>query len=288
MSESPVTVLGLDAMGSALATAFVTGGHPTTVWNRTPGKAKPLAALGAAAAGDVAAAVTASELVVVCLLDHDSVHKTLDPVAAELADRTIVNLTNGTPAQAREMARWAAGHNIAYVDGGIMAIPSAIGTDQAFLFCSGSRPAFDAFAPALQLLGTPHFVGEDPGPAALHDIALLSGMYGMFAGAFHALALVGTERVPAAEFAPLLREFITAMAAGIPHYAHQIETGDYASGVVSNIAMQSAGFTNLLSTAESQGLSPELLAPMGPLMARQVADGHGAEDVTGIVELLKN
>ncbi len=287
MSKSPVTVLGLGAMGTALATAFVTGGHPTTVWNRTPGRAEPLAALGAAAAGDVAAAVTASELVVVCLLDHDSVHGTLAPVAAELAGRTLVNLTNGTPAQAREMARWAAGHGIAYVDGGIMAIPPGIGTAQAFLLYSGSRPAFDTFAPALELLGTPHFVGEDPGLAALHDIALLSGMYGMFAGAFHALALVGTERVPAAEFAPMLRDFVTAMAAGIPHYAHQIETGDYASGVVSNIAMQSAGFTNLIRTAEDQGLSPELLAPLGPLMARRVAEGHGAEDVTGIVELLR-
>ncbi|MEU2868533.1 NAD(P)-binding domain-containing protein [Streptomyces olivoreticuli] len=287
MSKSPVTVLGLGAMGTALATAFVTGGHPSTVWNRTPGKAEPLAALGATAAGDVAAAVAASELVVVCLLDYDSVHGTLDPVAAELAGRTLVNLTNGTPTQAREMAEWAAGHGIAYVDGGIMAIPPGIGTEQAFLFYSGSRPAFDAFAPALELLGAPRFVGEDPGLAALHDIALLSGMYGMLAGAFHALALVGTERVPAAEFAPMLREFITAMAAGIPHYAHQIETGDYASGVVSTIGMQSAGFTNLLSTAESQGLSPELLAPLGPLMARRVAEGHGAEDVTGIVELLK-
>lgn len=34
-SASPVTVLGLGAMGTALATAFLTNGHPTTVWNRT-------------------------------------------------------------------------------------------------------------------------------------------------------------------------------------------------------------------------------------------------------------
>ncbi|MFI1800863.1 hypothetical protein ACH427_26405 [Streptomyces sp. NPDC020379] len=51
--------------------------------------------------------------------------------------------------------------------------------------------------------------------------------------------------------------------------------------------MQATAFTNLLETAESQGLSPELLAPLGPLLSRRVADGHGHEDVTGIVELLK-
>ncbi|MGW2364198.1 NAD(P)-dependent oxidoreductase [Streptomyces sp. NPDC001667] len=287
MSKSPVTVLGLGAMGTALATAFVTGGLPTTVWNRTPGKAEPLVALGATAADGLPSAVTASELVVVCLLDHDSVHETLDPVADGLSGRTLVNLTNGTPAQAREMAGWAAGRGIAYVDGGIMAIPPGIGTEQAFLLYSGSRSAFDAFAPALELLGAPRFVGEDPGLAALLDIALLSGMYGMFAGAFHALALANTEQFPAAEFGPLLAGWITAMASGIPHYAHQIETGDYATGVVSNIGMQAAAFANLLETAEAQGLSPELLAPLGSLMSRRVADGHGREDVSGVVELLK-
>ncbi|RLU96810.1 6-phosphogluconate dehydrogenase [Streptomyces griseocarneus] len=287
LSPAPVSVLGLGAMGKALATAFLTGGLPTTVWNRTPGKAEPLLALGATAAGDVTAAVTASELVVVCLLDYDSVHETLDPVAAKLAGRTLVNLTNGTPEQAREMAAWADAHGIVYVDGGIMAIPPGIGTEQAFLLYSGSREAFDACTPALELLGAPRFVGTDPGLAALQDIALLSGMYGMFAGVFHALALVGTERIPAEEFAPVLQQWITGMATAIPHYAQQIESGDYTTGVVSNIAMQAAAFPNLLSTAESQGLSPELLAPLQQLLSRRVAEGHGHEDVTGIVELLR-
>lgn len=286
-SNSPVTVLGLGAMGSALATAFLTGGHPTTVWNRTPGKADPLLALGATRADGVAAAVTASDLVVVCLLDHASVHGTLAPVAAELSGRTLVNLTNGTPAQARETAAWAAGHGIAYVDGGIMAVPPGIGTDQAFVLYSGSEDAFAAHRPALERLGAAHFAGTDAGLAALYDIALLSGMYGMFAGVFHALALVGTEKVPAAEFAPMLTGWIGAMAAGIPHMAAQAESGDYTDGVVSNAAMQAAAFGNLLRTAEDQGVSTELIAPLRPLLDRLVAEGGGAGDVTGVVELLK-
>ncbi len=52
MSKPPVTVLGLGALGKALATAFLTNGHPTTVWNRTADKADPLVALGATARGD--------------------------------------------------------------------------------------------------------------------------------------------------------------------------------------------------------------------------------------------
>ncbi|MEU7132462.1 NAD(P)-binding domain-containing protein [Streptomyces sp. NPDC046261] len=286
-SASPVTVLGLGAMGTALATAFLANGHPTTVWNRTAAKADPLLALGAVRAEDVAAAASAGELVVVCLLDHDSVHATLGPVAPALAGRTLVNLTNGTPAQARESARWAAAHGITYLDGGIMAVPPGIGTEQAFVLYSGAREAFDAHRPVLERLGAATFVGTDAGLAALYDIALLSGMYGMFSGVIHALALVGTEQVPAADFAPMLSAWIAAMAEGIPHAAQQIGTGDYTQGVVSNIGMQAAAFGNLITTAEEQGIRPDLFTALRALMERRVADGHGAEDLAGIAELLK-
>ena len=32
----PVTVIGLGPMGQAMARALLAGGHPVTVWNRTP------------------------------------------------------------------------------------------------------------------------------------------------------------------------------------------------------------------------------------------------------------
>ncbi|MER6985206.1 NAD(P)-binding domain-containing protein, partial [Streptomyces carpinensis] len=40
---TPVSVLGLGPMGTALASAFLAAGHPLTVWNRTPGRAGGLA-----------------------------------------------------------------------------------------------------------------------------------------------------------------------------------------------------------------------------------------------------
>jgi len=45
---SAVTVIGLGSMGSALAGAVLEAGYPTTVWNRTAGKAEPLVRRGAA------------------------------------------------------------------------------------------------------------------------------------------------------------------------------------------------------------------------------------------------
>ena len=79
-SQQPVTVLGLGLMGRALAEAFLRAGHPTTVWNRTPGQADQLVARGAVRAGTPREAVEASRLVVVCVSTYDVARDLLAPL----------------------------------------------------------------------------------------------------------------------------------------------------------------------------------------------------------------
>ncbi|MFD8867456.1 NAD(P)-dependent oxidoreductase [Streptomyces sp. NPDC059590] len=287
MSDTPVTVLGLGAMGTALARALLKAGFRTTVWNRTAAKAEALTGEGARHAATVAEAVEASPLVVVCLLDHDSVHDTLAPVAGALSGKAVTNLTSGKPRQARELAAWAADQGVDYLDGGIMAVPPMIATPAAFILYSGPRDVFETHRAALDAMARSEYLGEDVGLASLYDIALLSAMYGMFAGILHANALIRSEGIKAVDFAPMLHGWLNAMSGAVSGYAAQIDQGDYAQGVVSNLAMQEAGFHHLLETAEEQGVSPELLAPLAPLMTRRVADGHGHEDLSGLVELLR-
>src|SRR5687768_17444861 len=120
------TVIGLGAMGVALAAAFLKDGHPTTVWNRTTEKADALVARGARRASTVADAIHASPVVVVCVLDYDVVREVLGPAWGALSGKAVINLTNGTPQQAREMAEWVAAQGADYLDGGIMATPPMI------------------------------------------------------------------------------------------------------------------------------------------------------------------
>ncbi|WP_422773398.1 hypothetical protein ACN28C_11035 [Plantactinospora sp. WMMC1484] len=57
-------------------------------------------------------------------------------------------------------------------------------------------------------------------------------------------------------------------------------------GTGSNLAMMVAANDTLRRTAQEQGVSAELLQPYLTLMARRLADGHGAESGTGVVDLL--
>ncbi|MHA5048760.1 NAD(P)-dependent oxidoreductase [Streptomyces sp. SD15] len=288
-SKTPVTLLGLGDMGTALGRAWLAAGHPLTVWNRTPEKAEPLAGAGArAVATPTEAVASATGPVVLCLLDDASVGATLD--GTDLNGKDVVNLTTSTPAQARQRARWAEERGARFLDGGIMAVPPMIGWPETggYIFYSGDRALFERHHEALEAPAGVKFVGEDPGHAALHDIALLSAMTGMFAGITHAFALVRPEKdLDQAGFATLLAEWLGAMS-GLTHgIAAQLESGDYTEGVTSNLAMMTAGNDGLLATAKDQSVDPRLLTPYMELMRHRVAQGHGDEGLAGTVGLLR-
>ncbi|MEV7523333.1 NAD(P)-binding domain-containing protein [Streptomyces sp. NPDC091371] len=288
--QNSLTLLGLGDMGTALARTWLAAGHRPTVWNRTAAKAEVLAAEGAVTAASPAEAVAANRLVVVCLLDDASVGSALDGI--DLTGKDIVNLTTGTPAEGRARAAWAEARGARFVDGGIMATPTMIGVPEAggYVFYSGSRALFDTHRATLEVPAGARFVGEDPGHAALHDVALLSAMYGMFAGVSHAYALTEGEDIAPEDLAPLLSEWLGAMGFFIGNAAERLTSRDFTSGVVSNLAMQVAGSGTLLRTAEEQGVSAELISPYLELMrSRLTADpaAHGGEDTAGAITLLK-
>lgn len=208
----------------------------------------------------------------------------------DLAGRDLVNLSTSTPAQARARAEWARERGARYLDGGIMAVPPMIGVSEAggYVFYSGSRELFERHQETLSVPAGTTYVGEDAGFAALHDVALLSAMYGMFAGAAHAFALIRKEDIDPAALAPLLADWLIAMAPAVHQTADQLRSGDYTKGVVSNLAMQVAGTPTFVSTAEQQGVSPALLSPYFELMRRRLAEGSGEEDLTGVIDLLVN
>ncbi|MFP3992354.1 NAD(P)-binding domain-containing protein [Streptomyces sp. E11-3] len=281
-----IAVIGLGNLGQVLAETFLAQGHPTTVWNRSPGKAEGLVAKGATLAGSAAEAVTASELVIVSVLDYETVRQILTPAAAALQGRTLLNVTTGTPAPARELAAWTAGHGADYLDGAVYAVPQTIGTTEAFVLYSGSSDAFTTYEQELKLLGAATFVGTEPGLSSLYDMALLSGMYGMFAGFFQAVALGDSAGIKATEITELLVPWLNGAADALPGFAQEIDSGDYATET-SNMDINAVGLSNILNATRAQGLGTELLAPLQALFERQIDQGHGAASLARAVESLR-
>ncbi|MEU2038947.1 NAD(P)-dependent oxidoreductase [Nocardia niwae] len=274
-TKTPATILGLGAMGRALAATFSKAGVPVTVWNRTPGKDTELLAAGAVRAATLAEAIDAGGPIIAVLLDHASVHATLDPVADRLAGRQLINLTSTAPGEARELAAWAAGLDCEYLDGGIMAVPPMIGLPGAAILYSGSQAVFDAHRQTLELLAAAEYFGEDAGFASTYDFALLATMYAMFGGFLHGAAMMRSVGVSAAEFGRRAAGWVSAMTGSLPHQGAVIDTAAYTDPVQS-IAFHKAALDAINRASRDANITLDFVAPLKNLLDRQVADGRGA------------
>uniref|UniRef100_UPI003F778774 Dehydrogenase n=1 Tax=Kutzneria albida DSM 43870 TaxID=1449976 RepID=UPI003F778774 len=281
-----VTVLGLGRMGAALAGALLAAGHPTTVWNRSAAKAGDLVARGAVLAGTAAEAVRASEVVVVCVTDYDVAGDLLGPLAGELAGRALINLTSGSPEQARRSADWAAEHGIDYLDGTIMTQPQGIGQPGSVLLLSGSAEVHSGRKALIELWGDGDYLGADAGLSALYDLALLGVMWSTIASFLHGAALLGTEDVTAQQFLPKVERWLGAVASFLPGIAAQADSGDYATdhgGLDINVA----GLDLLARVSRAQGIGTDVPAALHELYARRLAQGSANDGLASLIDTIR-
>ncbi|MGY0070456.1 NAD(P)-dependent oxidoreductase [Streptomyces sp. QTS137] len=282
-TDTPVTVIGLGRMGQALAGAFLKAGHPTTVWNRTASKTDQLVADGARPAPTVGDALKTGSLTIVCVTDYQAVHKLLGASDVALEGTTLINLTSGDSAQAREAAQWAERRGARYLDGAIMAIPSTIGTAEAVILHSGPQSDFEAHKPTLDALGTATHLGADHGLASLYDVAGLAMMWSVLNAWLQGTALLRTAGVDAATYAPFARQIAAGVAEWLPGYAEQIDSGSFPAEV-SALETDARAMAHLIEESEAVGVNAELPKLIKAMADRSIAAGHGGEQYPVLIE----
>ncbi|AZQ39934.1 NAD(P)-dependent oxidoreductase [Streptomyces cyaneochromogenes] len=286
--RTPVTVIGLGSMGSALAGAFIDAGHRTTVWNRTASKAEPLVSKGAVHTQTVDEAVAASPLIIACLTTYENTIEALEPAAATLQGRALVSLNSGSPAGARQMAQWTLRHGARYLDGAIKNVPSAVGAEDTLLYYGGDNTVFDEFASALRVLGGDTvYLGTDADLAALYEMAvggtLLPALVGFFQGAA-AMQARGLEVASMVRFSIKWFEMINSV---LPVFAEEIDRGDY-SKPGSSVNLFLAGAAHDEELGKEANLDMEWHKPFHDLLKRAVEAGYGNHSISALTEILKN
>ncbi|WP_075764605.1 NAD(P)-dependent oxidoreductase [Actinoalloteichus fjordicus] len=266
-----VTVLGLGPMGHALAAACTAADHPTTVWNRTPGRG---ADLDADVADTAAEATTASPLVLVCVRDYTVAQSILDVDA--LRGRTLVNLSGGAPREARALAAWAREHDIDYLDAVIMATPDAIGTPDAALFFSGPQDVYAKHQAVLTALGENGiYLGDDAGRAAGFDAALQDLFWTAMSGIVHTFALATAEGIKPADIAEHAKAMVGMFPDLIDQVADQVTTGRF-PGDDAAITTAAAAMDHILDTVRSHDLDNGVLSAARAEVQQAIDAGHGS------------
>ena len=124
MTSSTVAVLGTGIMGAGMARSLLREGIATTVWNRSPEKAKPLADDGATVADTAAEAVAGADVV---LMGGD-----LRGVVNALA------LSRATLRNIRQNLAWAFGYNVILIPVAAGALAPALGLSLSPMVAAGA------------------------------------------------------------------------------------------------------------------------------------------------------
>ena len=150
-----VGFLGLGRMGKSMAANLLRAGHKLCVWNRSPGPARDLAALGARIATEPAAAAQ-GEVLMSMLADDQAYRAVLfDAGVLDRAARGLihVNLATVSVALARELARLHREHGLAYVAAPVFGRPEAAAAAKLNVVVAGDAAAIARIEPLLSVIG---------------------------------------------------------------------------------------------------------------------------------------
>lgn len=285
-----VTVIGLGPMGQAMTRTLLAAGHPVTVWNRTAARADSVVADGATLAATPGEAVEASDLVILSLTDYRAMYDILDGATASLPGRTLVNLSSDTPDRSREAATWAAGHGADFLTGGAMTPAPMVGTEASYVYYSGPGKVMENHRAALARLGTPKYLGEDPGLAQLMYQAQLTVFLTTLSALMHATAMLGTAGMTAAEALPELLSAADGigdiMRAGEETPGTALDAGEH-PGRLSTVTMMGATSDHIVETSTALGLDLALPLAVQAHYRGAIENGHGGDNWTRVIDSIR-
>lgn len=290
MTSKSVTVIGLGAMGSALANALLSKGMKVTVWNRNKTKATPLASKGAFVAESITAAIEASPLLLVCVSDYKATSRIFEEAGVKelLAERTIVQLSTGTPKEARTLDAWAKQNGANCLNGDILAWPRQIGTEEATITFSGDNETFNQHAPELKsLAGNINFVGDEPGTSAVLFSAVMAYLAGNWIGFCHGALICENEGFRPDAFGELIHNISPILAMESKHMGQVIQHNKF-TDPESTINTTGLDLHLLVQQAEEAGISKELPQFAANIFQRAIDAGYGQEEHAAIIKVMRS
>jgi 3-hydroxyisobutyrate dehydrogenase-like beta-hydroxyacid dehydrogenase len=276
-----VSVLGLGPMGQALAGALLDKGFRTTVWNRTEAKAAGVRRRGAFLAASPAEAISAGDLTLVNVVDHDVVDAVLTAARDAVDGRAVVGLSSDTPDRARQTAKLVADAGGHYLDGAIMTPTDTVGTERASVLFAGPHQVYEAQRDVLAALGSTTWLGEDHGRAAAFDMSLLDLFWTAVGGFQHALAVARGNSVTPAELLPHALGIVEILTPIFSEIADRVERDrhDDASAPVSSVA---ASVRHLITASHDANVDAGMLEVFRGYVDAAVEAGHGADEISRI------
>jgi len=156
--------IGIGRMGHAMAERLARGGADLTVWNRTPAKAEPLAALGAKVARELRE-LAACDIVYVMVSTWDDVKEVVGGANGLLSGphspKLVVECSSISLEGSAELRALLSARGVQLLAAPVSGNAKVIKAGRLSFVCSGPKAAFDAALPSMRLIApAASYVGE--------------------------------------------------------------------------------------------------------------------------------
>jgi len=284
---SDVTVIGLGAMGSAIARTELQAGHTVTVWNRSPDKIDPLVDIGASGSATLLDAIQASSHIFICVDCYATSDNLLNDknITGYLDGKTFVQIAQGTPTEARLSEDWLSNYGASYLDATIFCFPSMLGDPESIILVGGNQSCYESVQKYLNPLGGDlRFLGENIGAAAAVGLAVLSVSAALYMGVAHGAQICKTEGVEVGHLASVLYHGPKCKEMAEIIDASSYELGSLYDGA--SLSVYNDIVKSILSHANDTESNSELPAFLTQIYQRGVDAGFGEEDRAALVKVL--
>lgn len=286
---SKVAVIGLGQMGTTLARLLMRNGDEVHVWNRTVSKSAALASDGAKVAANAAAAIRAAEVVLVCVHDYGASNAIFDSAEARSAvsGKVLVQLTTGSPQEARDAAVWAREHRAGYIDGAIQVAPEQMGKPDTTILVSGSLADFQKVKATLAACGgNVVFLGENVSAAATMDLATLSYGYGAIIGFFQGALLCESEELDLGTYGSIVQTMSPSFGEFLKYEAGVIQSGNFAVSQ-SPLSISADATRRIEQISRARGLNTDLPALVAKLFRQASEANLGHEEMAALIKVMR-
>jgi 3-hydroxyisobutyrate dehydrogenase-like beta-hydroxyacid dehydrogenase len=143
MNDSPIGLIGVGLLGTALAERIAAAGFTVVAFDRDASRGESLRKLGAQFADSATAVAANCDRVVLCLPDSLVVRNVVEELGEQLrASSLLIDATTGDPDATEQLAQQLATKGVGYVDATIAGSSEQVRSGSAVLICGGSDPDF--------------------------------------------------------------------------------------------------------------------------------------------------
>ena len=281
--------VGLGTMGAAMAANVRSAGFEVTAWNRTPGRATALLALGATEAATPADVARASDVVVTCVSDTPDVEAVLfgvDGVASGLAaGGLVIDCSTISPAATANFAARLAEAGVAFVDAPVSGGSEGARLATLTIFVGGEEAAAERAQPVLAAMGKTitRFGPAGSGQAvkAVNQVVIA----GIYLGVAEGMVLAMKAGLDPATVA-------TALGGGVAkswileNRSGKMIANDYPLGFRTSLHLKDLGIA--LELGRTTGTVMPVAALAAQLEAGLVARGYGDEDMSNLARAIRS